>query len=362
MSLLLVTLDNTILNVTLPTLVRDLQATTTDLQWIVDSYILVFAGLLLVAGSLADRLGRKRTFLAGVCLFEAGSAWAAFSGSVDVLIAARASMGIGAALIMPSTLAIITDMFRDPGERQRAIGLWAATSGLGIAVGPVIGGVLSTTSGGVGVPAQRPGRRGRDRVRDPAGPELAHRSTHPMLELRFFRDRAFSGAVTSVGLVMFGVFGTLFVLTQYLQFVLGYTPLEAGIRALPAAGAIAAVVALSTGLVVRAGTRVTITSALCFISGGPWLLSQTTTASTYGDVVVGMVLLGAGAGQALDQAARSAFIDGMRVGLAVGAAVAAAAAVIALVALPPRSRHASRASSNGGTAGEGGFDDHRDTR
>ena len=125
-SLLIVTLDNTVLNVALPTLVRDLHATTTELQWIVDAYVMVFAGLLLVAGSLADRIGRKRVFLAGLAAFAAGSTWAAFSGSVDMLIAARASMGIGGAMMMPSTLSIITNMFRDPAERQRAIGIWAA--------------------------------------------------------------------------------------------------------------------------------------------------------------------------------------------------------------------------------------------
>ena len=509
-SLLLVTLDNTILNVALPSLVRDLQATTTDLQWIVDAYILVFAGLLLVAGSLADRLGRKRTFLAGVCLFAAGSAWAAFSGSVHVLIAARASMGIGAALIMPSTLAIITDMFRDPGERQRAIGLWAATSGLGIALGPVIGGLLldhfwwgsvfllnvpvAAVGIGCAIPLVPNSRNEQAKRADLVGATLsvaglgllvwaiieapAHgwssarvlvsgvvgllvlaafvlwerRSMHPMLELRFFRRRAFSGAVTSVAFVTFGLFGTLFVLTQYLQFVLGYTPLQAGVRALPAAGAIAVVAPLSSLVLARAGTRVTITSALCFISGGLWLLSRTTTGSTYGDLVGALVLLGVGAGlaipsatgsvmgsvpqrhtgvgagtngtflqvggalgvavigsllitryqgqlanalppqvpqavrdtilgsiggaqhvaaqiggrtgQALDQAARSAFVDGMRIGLAAAAIVTAAAAATALVALPVRSR-ASRAASNG-TTGKGGVDaapdDHQDSR
>ncbi len=362
-SLLLVTLDNTILNVALPTLVRDLQATTTELQWIVDAYILVFAGLLLLAGSLADRLGRKRTFLAGVCLFAAGSTWAAFSGSVDMLIAARAGMGVGAALIMPSTLAIITDMFREPGERQRAIGLWAATSGLGIALGPVIGGLLlenywwgsvfliNVPVAAVGivcaVPLVPDSRNEHAKPADVVGATLSvvglvllvwaiieapsqgwsavrvlfsgglgllvlaafvlweHHSSHPMLELRFFRRRAFSGAVISVAFAMFGLFGALFVLTQYLQFVLGYTPLEAGLRALPAAGAIAVVAPLSAVVVARTGTRATISSALCIISGGLWLLSRTTTGSTYSDIVVGMVLLGVGAGLAIPSATGS---------------------------------------------------------
>src|ERR1035441_4084639 len=142
LSLLIVTLDNTVLNVALPALVRDLGATSTDLQWIVDAYVLVFAGLLLVSGSVADRFGREWTFIAGLVAFAGCSTCAAFSGSVGMLIAAGASMGVGGALIMPSTLALITNMYTDPRERQRAFGLWAATTGAGVALGPIIGGLL----------------------------------------------------------------------------------------------------------------------------------------------------------------------------------------------------------------------------
>jgi EmrB/QacA subfamily drug resistance transporter len=353
-SLLIVTLDNTVLNVVLPTLVRDLHATTSQLQWIVDAYVMVFAGLLLVAGSAADRLGRKRTFLAGLAAFAAGSIWAAFSGSVGMLIAARASMGIGAALIMPSTLSIITDTFRDGGERQRAIGLWAGTSGVGIALGPIIGGLLlahfwwgsvfliNVPIAALGAVCAIP------LVPNSANPAAAppdviggllsiaglglvlwalieapvhgwssalvigtglgglavlavfavheRTSRHPMLNLDFFRRRQFSAAVASVGLVTFGLFGALFVLTQFMQFDLGYSPLQAGLRVLPAAGAIAVVAPLSALLVRVAGTKLTTAAGMLIVAAGLWQISGATVASTYTGTLPGMILLGIGAG------------------------------------------------------------------
>jgi len=353
-SLLIVVPDNTVLNVVLPTLVRDLHATTSQLQWIVDAYVMVFAGLLLVGGSVADRVGRKKMFLAGLAAFAAGSAWAAFSGSVGVLIAARASMGIGGALIMPSTLSIITDMFRDAAQRQRVIGLWAGTSGVGIALGPIIGGLLLAhfwwgsvflinlpiaalgfccalplvpnssdphaaapdltgallSIAGLGlllwalIEAPVDGwssalviGAGVGGVAVLAGFAAWERFTsHPMLNLAFFRRRQFSAAVSSVGLVTFGLFGALFVLTQYLQFSLGYTALQAGVRVLPAAGAIAVVAPLSTLLVRAMGTKLATAVGMLIVAGGLWQIATAGTSTTYLGILPGMILLGTGAG------------------------------------------------------------------
>ena len=353
-SLLIVTLDNTVLNVALPTLVDKLHASSSDLQWIVDAYVLVFAGLLLVSGSLADRVGRKRTFLAGLAAFAACSTWAASSGSVGSLIAARASMGIGGALIMPSTLAIITNTFTVPRQRQRAISLWAATSGAGIALGPILGGLLLehfwwgsvflinvpiAVAGFVFalplVPdsknpsAQRPDLVGSllsitglglllyAIIEAPvhgwtSAPVVAtgiaglgvlaafvtweRASAHPMLNLHFFRNKSFSAPIVSVGLTMFGLFGSLFVLTQFLQFQLGNSPLEAGVRMLPAAGAIAVVAPLSSTLVRALGPKLTIAAGLLVVTIGLWQISTATNSTTYGGIVAGMALLGVGAG------------------------------------------------------------------
>lgn len=361
--LLIVSLDNTVLNVALPTIVRELHATENQLQWIVDGYVLVFGGLMLAAGSLADRVGRKRTFIAGLAAFAAGSSVAAFSGSVTMLVAARASMGVGAALIMPSTLSIITNTFSEPGERQRALGVWAGTSGAGIALGPIVGGLLlahfrwgsvflinvPVAVAGVlcAIPLVPDSKNPVSERPDPVGALLSvaglglvlwaiieapvhgwssslvtgagsaglallvafvlqerHRAK-PMLNLGFFSSRRFSAAVVSNGLVMFGLMGALFVLTQFLQFQLGYTPLQAGVRTLPAAGAIAVVAPVSSAIVRRLGTKLTVFAGLLAVAGGLWQISGATAASTYADTLLGMILLGVGAGLALPSATGS---------------------------------------------------------
>jgi EmrB/QacA subfamily drug resistance transporter len=352
--LLIVSLDNTVLNVALPTLVRDLRASDSQLQWIVDAYVLVFGGLMLVSGSVADRVGRKRTFLVGLATFAACSTWAALSNSSEMLIAARASMGLGATLIMPATLAIITNTFTDRGERQRALGIWAGTTGAGVALGPIVGGLLlahfawgsiflinvpiALLGLAAGIPLV-PNSRNEHALRlDLVGSLLSilglglvlwavieapvhgwtsgevlgigaagvaalvgfvvweSRTSHPMLRLRFFRQPGFSGAVASTATMSFALMGMLFVLTQFLQFQLGYTPLQAGVRMLPAAGAIAVVAPFSAIVVGRLGTKLTVALGLSLVTAGLWQISGATVTTTYSGVVVGAILIGIGAG------------------------------------------------------------------
>jgi len=352
-SLLVIGLDNTILNVALPTLSRDLEASDSQLQWIVDSYTLVFAGLLLTAGSLGDRLGRRRALVLGLLVFAGGSLWAAWSSSPGELMAARGVMGAGAAFIMPSTLSVLTNSFRDPAERTKAIGIWAAVSGVGIVLGPACGGwLLEHFWWGsvflVNVPvtlgAVVAARWLVPESRDPSAPrtdylgaalsigglaalvwgiieapskgwtsepvllaftaaiallgwfvEWERRSPEPMLNLGFLRSARFSAAAVSVTLVFFALFGSVFFLSQYLQFVLGYTALEAGVRVIPVATLIVGA-PLAVLLARRVGDKLVVTAGLALVSGSLLMLATTSETDGYGHVAVVLVLLGLGIG------------------------------------------------------------------
>ncbi len=355
-SLLVVSLDNTILNVALPDIVRSMQASSSELQWIVDAYAIVFAGLLLVAGSLGDRLGRKWVFMAGLAIFATGSAFSAFSSTPDHLIAARACMGIGAAAIMPSTLSILTNVFTTDHDRSRAIGIWSATTGLGVAIGPIVGGwLLAHYWWGavflVNVPIALAGvvaalwlvpnsKDPSSKPSDPVGAGLSvlglglllwgiieaperswtsplvlgadgaavivlvgfvlweRRSSHPMLQLSFFRSRRFSVAIGGMAMVIFALMGGLFLLTQYLQFSLGYTALQTGLRVAPIAAVLIVAAPLSSLLVRLVGTKPVVFTGMALIALGFALLSGVTVRSNYLDVLPAFFLMGTGTGLA----------------------------------------------------------------
>ncbi len=378
-SLLIVSLDNTILNIALPTLVRVLHATDSQLQWIVDIYACAFAGLLLVAGSIGDRIGRKKVFCAGLAIFAAGSAGSAFSTTVSSLVAARAVMGLGAACIMPATLSIITDVFRDPLGQARAIGIWSATTGLGIAIGPIAGGwllahywwgsvflvnvpvatlglamalwlvpdssdprrrtidffgaVLSTTGLAMLLWAiiEAPVRGWHSSLVVGTGAGAVailfgfvvweRHSSHPMLVLEPFGNRRFSVAMVAIALAVFGLMGALFVLTQYLQFSLGFSALGAGIRILPIAAVLAVAALSSTYLDRWLGTKAVVASGLLVVAAGFWQLTTTTTVQGFGHALLGMVLLGLGAGLIIAPATASVMGSLPRERAGVGSAI-----------------------------------------
>ena len=362
LSLLVVSIDNTILNVALPSLVRELHATSSDLQWFVDGYTLVFASFLLTAGSLGDRFGRKGALQIGLLVFGVGSLASAFSGSSGALIATRSLTGLGGAFIMPTTLSILDNVF-SPEERGRAIAVWAGVAGLGVAIGPVSGGLLlqhfwwgsvflvnvpvvavALVAGWLLVPKSRDPHPSR---LDPLGTVLsiagltgvlygiiegpAHgwtsseilgafvvgglllgifvvwelRIDHPMLDVRFFENPRFSAASLAVMLVFFALAGSLYFLTQYLQDTLGYNPLEAGLRVAPVAFTLMAASTLSPRLVRSFGTKITVATGLGVAAAALLALSAVSTTSGYGLVFVVLLLLGVGMGLAMAPATDS---------------------------------------------------------
>ncbi|MGQ4477660.1 MFS transporter [Streptomyces sp. SAS_276] len=350
---LTVLLDNTVLNVAIPSLTRELDASTADIQWMINAYSLVQSGLLLTAGSAADRYGRKKMLTAGLVLFGAGSLTAGLAQSTGQLIAARAGMGVGGALLITTTLAVVMQIFA-PEEQPRAIGIWAAVNALGFATGPLLGGfmlnhfwwgaiflinlpvaALALTAAVVLVPESKNPRGDRPDLLGAllstvgmaalvyaiiSGPAHGwtsgrvlltaavavvvlgafayweNRVPYPMLDLDFFRDRRFTGAVTGVVLITFGMAGSLFLLTQHLQFVLGYGPLEAGVRTAPLALAIVALnfSGLAAKWTARLGAPPAIGLGMVLMSAG--LVSiAVLAAGGYAGTLLGLVLIGAGA-------------------------------------------------------------------
>lgn len=285
LSLVLIGLDNTVLNVALPTIQSTFSATASELQWMVDAYVLVFAGLLLTMGAAGDRFGRARALQIGLIIFAGASLTAPLAADITQLIGIRAVMGLGGALIMPSTLSIIANVF-PPAERAKAITIWAGVSGLGIGLGPLVGGLLIENfdwsavfllNVPIAIVALLLGIVFVPESRDPSGARLdlpgaalsigavsalvygiieapgvgwtdplivgsfvvaivlgalfAWRETHtaePMLDLTLFRNPRFTAGAGAIALTFFAMFGVIFGLTQYLQFVLGKTALEAG--------------------------------------------------------------------------------------------------------------------------------------
>jgi EmrB/QacA subfamily drug resistance transporter len=349
-----INLDTTIVNVALPTLVRQLHASNSQLQWVVDAFNLLFAGSVLAMGSLSDRFGRKGMLLAGLSVFGLASLAGGLTGSAGALIAARSVMGVGAAMVFPTTLSLISNVFTERRERALAIGLWSAITGVAIALGPIVGGWLLeafdwrsiffamtpvAVIAGVLVARTVPASRDPHAPRiDRAGFALStamvgllvytiieapnhgwgsartlgsfavtailaaafvaweRRTEQPMLDLTLFRNPRFTAASASVAISFFALSGFIFLVTQYFQFLKGYGPLSTGVRLLPVASCVAASSILGARLAVRLGTKLVVASGL-FSMAAFYLWVTTTSANTgYGTIAAQMVVLGTGMG------------------------------------------------------------------
>jgi EmrB/QacA subfamily drug resistance transporter len=350
-----INLDTTLVNVTLPALTRELGASTGQLQWVVDAYNLVFAALLLTSGSLSDRFGRKGMLIAGLLVFGAASFAGGFAGSPAQLIGARAVMGLGAAMTFPATLSLLTGVFTTRKERALSIGLWGATAGVAIALGPIVGGfllehyswssifyALGPVSGAVIVLAALfvPRSRTPDQHRlDYLGLVLSagfmgllvytiieapgrgwasaaslagfagslvllaafilgeRRTSKPMLDVRLFKDMRFSAASASVTVSFFTLLGFIFLITQFFQFIRAYSPLSAGVHLLPVAAAVAVGSVLGTRLAVRVGTKVIVTAGLALQAAFYfWAAGTISPSLSYGIIAIQMVVYGLGMG------------------------------------------------------------------
>lgn len=355
LSLVLVVAGNSSLNVALPKIQADLGSTQSDLQWMVNAYSLVFAVLLLPAGALADRYGRKSALQLGMVIFAGASFIAIFAAANWHLIALRAVTGLGAAFIMPGTLSILANTFRDPRERQRAIAIWAGFAGLGGAIGPVVSGLLlehyswgsvfmisvviavvSLLAGAYLLPNSSDPH---EAILDPLGVLLAVaavgallygiiegpdngwtaavtlgtigagvvfliafvmwelRNPNPMLDVRLFGNRSFSVGSTTIMLQYFAAFGLFFAMAQYLQIAHGYSPLEAGLAGLPIGITSMIGAPMSATFVRRFGHRGVVGVGLIISASGLTLLSTATPTTSLAVLLVGFCLLGLGSGQ-----------------------------------------------------------------
>lgn len=352
LSLLIVVMANTALIVAAPSMLRDLQLTSTDMQWVIDGYTVPYAALMLLCGVLGDRFGRRRALLTGLAVFAAGAVYGSLADSAVDVIAARLVMGVGAAVIMPATLSLLVAMFPSH-ERARAIAAWAATSGLAIALGPMLAGwLLESHAWGstflINVPiaaaaaiaalALVPASRaeGLDRTDWIGGAlsvvavgglvyaiiEGAHFGLHgtalvalvaavvaavvfvawelrhprPLLDLRRVRDRTVGGATVSVLLLFFATFGAIYFVAQQFQFVFGYGPLETGLRLLPLAAAVSLGAALSNRVAPRLGARVAVGGGMAVAAAGVLTLTVFDPASGYSPFLASLLLLGFGIG------------------------------------------------------------------
>ncbi len=377
-ALFMIMLDNTVVNVALPSIQRSLHSTTSTLEWTVNAYTLSFAVLLVTGGRLGDLFGRRKIFLAGVIIFGVSSAAIGFSPSDTWLVVWRAIQGSGSALMMPATLSIITNAF-PPHERGKAIGTWAGVSAMALAIGPVVGGFLVQSVSwqsifflnvpvavGAIVITLFAVRESRDetvaRTVDVPGVltltiglaalvlalvqgnewhwgselELSmfaiaaiglgsfvlvelHRRV-PMVDFGFFRSRTFAGANIVAFIVSFAMLAMFFFLALYMQNILGYSPLEAGVRFLPATMMIIVVAPLAGRLADRIGSRPLMTVGLLAVSGSLFWQSHLTVSSGYGALLPGFLLMGVGMGLVMSPMSLAAMnaVDQAKAGVASG--------------------------------------------
>ena len=348
-------LDNNVTNVAIPTIQRSLHLSIAGLEWVVSSYVLVFAGLLLAGGRIADVYGRRRIFFAGTIVFTLSSLAAGLAGSGDVLIGARVVQGLGAALLVPTTLAIIMATFRDARERTAAIGIWTAIGAMALAFGPLIGGFISqhlhwgwiffinvpvgiialaiaaftmdesrdtTARSGLDLPGMATSSvalltltyaliEGHDKgwtsplilgsfalaaVAGLAFVAVESRTRNPMVEMALFRSRAFSGGTATMMLWAFGIFGIYFFTSIYLQDILGFSPTKAGLAFVPMALCLAATASLAGPLYTRFGAHRMVAAGMAVMAVGLYLFSVLGAGATFASLMPGFLLFGFGSG------------------------------------------------------------------